>query len=71
MVDLSDVVVNTAVSRDIVLHNTSNCSLHYELSVEQTMQGSYAEEAAETDDLGMYHRALYYMMHVLMTVNLK
>ncbi|XP_041477861.1 LOW QUALITY PROTEIN: cilia- and flagella-associated protein 65-like [Lytechinus variegatus] len=53
VVDLSDVVVNTAVTRDIVLHNNSNCSLHYELSVEQTMQGSYAEEAQETDDLAL------------------
>ena len=58
LLDLSDIVVNTAVSREITLHNDSNCSLHYELSVEQVLQGSYAEEAAETDDVGMFDRHL-------------
>ena len=51
-IDLSDVVVKTAVHKDIVVVNNSNCSLHYSLHVDQELQGSYAEEAMAVDALG-------------------
>ncbi|XP_071497349.1 cilia- and flagella-associated protein 65-like [Diadema antillarum] len=53
VLDLSDVIVNTAITREVVLHNCSNCSLHYELDVEQTLEGSYAEEASRTDEIAL------------------
>ncbi|XP_071792552.1 cilia- and flagella-associated protein 65-like [Asterias amurensis] len=51
--DLSDVVVGTAVSHDIVIYNNSNCSLHYKLLIDQQLQGSYAEEASKEDKLAL------------------
>ena len=53
-VDLSDVVVNTAIHKDIVIVNNSNCSLHYTLHVDQLLEGSYAEEAMAVDPLGEF-----------------
>ncbi|XP_072031285.1 cilia- and flagella-associated protein 65-like [Amphiura filiformis] len=52
-IDLSDVVVNTAIHKDIVVVNNSNCSLHYTLHVDQLLEGSYAEEAMTVDRLAL------------------
>ena len=53
-VDLSDVVVNTAIHKDMVIFNNSNCSLHYILHVDQQMEGTYADEAMAIDGMGKF-----------------
>ncbi|PIK59519.1 putative coiled-coil domain-containing protein [Apostichopus japonicus] len=58
-IDLAYIVVGTAVSKDLVLYNNSVCTLHYKLCVEQTLEGSYAEEVAQSEavalELDTYH----------------
>ncbi|XP_038048739.1 cilia- and flagella-associated protein 65-like [Patiria miniata] len=52
-IDLSDIVVGTAVSQDLVIFNNSNCSLHYQLLVDQELHGSYADQASQQDGLAL------------------
>ena len=52
MVDLGDVVVGSSVSRSLTIHNNSNCSLHYNLLVDQEIQGPYDDENTIRDVMG-------------------
>ncbi|XP_033103427.1 cilia- and flagella-associated protein 65-like [Anneissia japonica] len=48
-IDLSDVVVGTAVTTDMTLVNMSDCSLHYKLTVEQCLDGPNCNDTMLND----------------------
>ena len=50
--DFGTVVVGSAASKQVVLYNESNCSLHYKLAVEQNISGPYPEEVTQNDPVG-------------------
>ncbi|XP_022101804.1 cilia- and flagella-associated protein 65-like isoform X2 [Acanthaster planci] len=52
-IDLSDVVIGKTVNRDLVILNNSKCNLHYQLFVDQELQGSCAQEACQQDALAL------------------
>ncbi|XP_052814504.1 cilia- and flagella-associated protein 65-like isoform X2 [Mya arenaria] len=51
--DFGDVIVGSTGSKHITLFNNSSCSLHYRLSIDQTLDGPYPEEMTRTDDIGL------------------
>ena len=53
-VDFSDVIVGSSACKQITLFNNSACSLHYRLSVDQTLDGPYPEEITRSDSFGKY-----------------
>ena len=53
-IDFSDVIVGSSASRHITLFNNSICSLHYRLSIDQTLDGPYPDEMTRSDMIGKY-----------------
>ncbi|KAH3749495.1 hypothetical protein DPMN_183993, partial [Dreissena polymorpha] len=51
--DFGDVIVGSSASKHITLFNNSSCSLHYRLSIDQTLDGPYPEEMTRTDKIGL------------------
>ncbi|KAK3591649.1 hypothetical protein CHS0354_040559 [Potamilus streckersoni] len=51
--DFGDVVVGSSSSKHITFMNNSTCSLHYKLSIDQTIDGPYADEITRTDSLAV------------------
>lgn len=51
--DYGDVIVGSSASQHITLFNNSGCSLHYRLSIDQTMDGPYADEVTRDDRIAL------------------
>ncbi|XP_053386703.1 cilia- and flagella-associated protein 65-like isoform X2 [Mercenaria mercenaria] len=51
--DFGDVIVGSSASKHITLFNNSICSLHYRLSIDQTLDGPYPEEMTRSDMIGL------------------
>lgn len=51
--DFGDVIVGSSASKHITLFNNSTCSLHYRLSIDQTLDGPYPEEITRSDNIGL------------------
>ncbi|XP_060587307.1 cilia- and flagella-associated protein 65-like isoform X2 [Ruditapes philippinarum] len=52
-IDFSDVIVGSSASKHITLFNNSICSLHYRLSIDQTLDGPYPDEMTRSDMIGL------------------
>ncbi|KAK3742184.1 hypothetical protein QZH41_012071, partial [Actinostola sp. cb2023] len=52
-VDLGDIVVGGSLSKDLTIHNNSDCSLHYDMIVDQEIQGPYDDEETIRDVLAI------------------
>ena len=51
-IDFATVVVGTTATKQITLVNTSDCSIHYQLELEQRIEGPYPEEHTRYDPMG-------------------
>lgn len=51
--DYGDVIVGSSASKHITLFNNSNCSLYYKLTIDQTLDGPYADEITRTDAIAL------------------
>ncbi|CAH1790082.1 unnamed protein product [Owenia fusiformis] len=52
-IDFGNVVVGSSATQNIVLVNTSNCSLHYKLDVEQNVTGDVPDEVINDDSIAL------------------
>ena len=51
-VNFGDIVVGSSVSRELTIHNNSDCSLHYNLFIDQEVTGPYDDDQTARDVLG-------------------
>lgn len=51
--DFGNVIVGSSASQSIVLCNNSECTLHYQLSIDQTITGPYPEEVTKQDAIAL------------------
>ena len=51
--DVGTVVVGSSASKQVILYNESDYSLHYKLGVEQNISGPYPEEVAQHDPVAL------------------
>lgn len=52
-VNFGDIVVGSSSSRDLTIHNNSDCSLHYNLLIDQEISGPYDDEQTARDVLAL------------------
>ena len=51
-VNFGDIVVGSSASRELTIHNNSDCSLHYNLFIDQEVTGPYDDDQTARDVLG-------------------
>ena len=51
-VNFGDIVVGSSASRELTIHNNSDCSLHYNLFIDQEVTGPYDDDQTARDILG-------------------
>ena len=51
-VNFGDIVVGSSASKELTIHNNSDCSLHYNLLIDQEITGPYDDEQNARDVLG-------------------
>lgn len=51
-IDFGDIVVGSSTSKELTIHNNSDCSLHYNLLIDQEISGPYDDEHTARDVLG-------------------
>ena len=49
-----DIVVGSSASQELTIHNNSDCSLHYNLLIDQEILGPYDDEQIARDVLGKF-----------------
>ncbi|KAJ7389222.1 hypothetical protein OS493_032690 [Desmophyllum pertusum] len=52
-VKFGDIVVGSSASRELTIHNNSDCSLHYNLLIDQEITGPYDDEQSARDVLAL------------------
>ena len=65
-VDFGTVVVGSTLTKQIEMINPGDCSIHYELDIQQKIEGPYPEEHTRYDPVGesnMTHLLLYANMY--------
>ena len=50
--NFGDIVVGSSASRELTIHNNSDCSLHYNLFIDQEVTGPYDDDQTARDVLG-------------------
>ena len=50
--NFGDIIVGSSASRELTIHNNSDCSLHYNLLIDQEISGPYDDEQTARDVLG-------------------
>ena len=50
--NFGDIIVGSSASRELTIHNNSDCSLHYNLLIDQEISGPYGDEQSVRDVLG-------------------
>lgn len=50
--NFGDIIVGSSASRELTIHNNSDCSLHYNLLIDQEISGPYDDEQSARDVLG-------------------
>ena len=51
-VNFGDIIVGSSASQELTIHNNSDCSLHYNLLIDQEISGPYDDEQSARDVLG-------------------
>ena len=51
-ISFGDIVVGSSASKELTIHNNSDCSLHYNLLIDQEISGPYDDEQSARDVLG-------------------
>lgn len=51
-VNFGDIIVGSSASKELTIHNNSDCSLHYNLLIDQEISGPYDDEQNARDVLG-------------------
>ena len=64
-VNFGDIVVGSSSSRDLTIHNNSDCSLHYNLLIDQEISGPYDDEQTARDVLGKLLSENIYLLFIL------
>lgn len=52
-IDFGDIVVGSSTSKELTIHNNSDCSLHYNLLIDQEISGPYDDEHTARDVLAL------------------
>ncbi|KAM7444065.1 hypothetical protein ABFA07_007249 [Porites harrisoni] len=52
-VNFGDIVVGSSASRELTIHNNSDCSLHYNLFIDQEVTGPYDDDQTARDVLAL------------------
>lgn len=50
--DFGDIIVGSSASRELLIHNNSDCSLHFNLLIDQEISGPYDDEQSTRNVLG-------------------
>ncbi|KAL9957579.1 hypothetical protein ACROYT_G034498 [Oculina patagonica] len=52
-VNFGDIIVGSSASRELTIHNNSDCSLHYNLIIDQEISGPYDDEQSARDVMAL------------------
>lgn len=52
-ISFGDIVVGSSASKELTIHNNSDCSLHYNLLIDQEISGPYDDEQSARDVLAL------------------
>ena len=67
-VNFGDIVVGSSASRELTIHNNSDCSLHYNLFIDQEVTGPYDDDQTARDVLGKllfpYYTSEVYLLDI-------